>query len=1072
MDDKFVTTLATGVDAGLSDELNASRPRAAPSSIYHLHPGLAGGTAAWSDCANHAAALGFEAILLAPPFASGMSDRPFRARDFDVLHHDSGGSSADPALAGFAALLRTLDMALLLDIAIDKIDRDAVLVAEHPDWFVASDDGLDFRFISEADTPVDWWDARIAAWQKLGIAGFRCEAAHRVPASVWKRLIGAAKTRDAATIFIATTFGATARAIRKLSGCGFDFAASSACWWDFRAGWLADDVDRIGNVGKIIAFAAPPFEHSGEFPVPTETAARRALELASFLGDSWIMPMNFASGMAMPASRLTAAITTINARRRHYRGLFEHPARIVSPPSSDVVVLARGTAHSTSNIFLLNASLEQQVAIPFRQLRIWLGEAIGAFESVGDMCGRPNQNDTSITLAAGGASMLRANHSAPIVIPPRSRPTAESAVAAPRIAIEAVTPAVENGRFATKRLVGDHVTVEADLICDGHGVLAADLLWRGVDEAEWWRTPMTLLSNDRWFAGFQLERLGRYLFTIEVWVDRFGGFVEEITKKHAASVPIDLELTEGIGFVESTAHRASARYADDFARLLTNFRDDNPARRRQLLSDPATIALMRECEERCFLSRLATPFQIDAERKAAGFASWYEIFPRSQSGDPSRHGTFDDVIAQLPRIRAMGFDVLYFPPIHPIGRKNRKGRNNALTATPADPGSPYAIGAEEGGYDAIHPELGTFDDFQKLLAAAAEHGLEIALDFAIQCAPDHPWLREHPEWFDWRPDGSIKYAENPPKKYEDIVNVDFYTEGAMPSLWVALRDVVVFWVDQGIRIFRVDNPHTKPLPFWEWLIGDIRAHHPDVIFLAEAFTRPKLMYRLAKLGFSQSYTYFTWRNTAQELKAYLIELTETAPHGFFRPHFFVNTPDINPVFLQTSGRPGFLIRAALAATLSGLWGVYNGFELCESQALPGREEYLNSEKYQIRAWDHDREGNIIEEITALNRIRRHNPALHSHLGLTFLPASNDQVLYFEKSNVDRSNVILVAIGFDPFNRQDATIELPLWRFGLQDDAFLQAEDLVRGVSFAWQGKHQMVSLDPREIPYCIWRVCP
>ena len=333
-------------------------------------------------------------------------------------------------------------------------------------------------------------------------------------------------------------------------------------------------------------------------------------------------------------------------------------------------------------------------------------------------------------------------------------------------------------------------------------------------------------------------------------------------------------------------------------------------------------------------------------------------------------------------------------------------------------------------------------DFQALVAAAKDHGLELALDFAIQCAPDHPWLSEHPEWFDWRPDGSLRYAENPPKKYEDIVNVDFYTEGAQPSLWIALRDVVQFWVDQGIRLFRVDNPHTKPFPFWEWLIADIRARHPDAVFLAEAFTRPKIMYRLAKIGFSQSYTYFTWRNNKTEIQDYLTELTTTAPKDFFRPHFFVNTPDINPLFLQTSGRGGFLIRAALATTLSGLWGMYNGFELCEATPVPGREEYLNSEKYEIKAWDYDRPGNIVAEISQLNRIRRANAALHSHLNVEFLPCDNPQVVYFRKFAAD-GNTLLVAISVDPFNIQDATIELPLWRFGLPDHGRLAAEDLMR-----------------------------
>ncbi len=413
---------------------------------------------------------------------------------------------------------------------------------------------------------------------------------------------------------------------------------------------------------------------------------------------------------------------------------------------------------------------------------------------------------------------------------------------------------------------------------------------------------------------------------------------------------------------------------------------------------------------------------VNADRRAAEFASWYELFPRNQSGDPARHGTFRDVEQRLPAIRDMGFDVLYFPPIHPIGRTNRKGRDNSLIAAANDPGSPYAIGAPDGGHVAIHPQLGTIDDFRALRNAAAAHGLELALDFAIQCSPDHPWLREHPDWFEWRPDGGLRYAENPPKKYEDIVNVDFHAAGAVPGLWLALRDIVAYWADEGVRIFRVDNPHTKPFAFWEWLIADIRARYPDTLFLAEAFTRPKVMYRLAKLGFSQSYTYFTWRNEKSEIEAYLKELTETAPADipqaarsgiragtnvadFFRPNFFVNTPDINPVYLQHSGRAGFLIRAALAATLSGLWGMLQGFEFCEALAVPGREEYAHSDKYEIRARPERAAGDIVDEITRLNAIRRVNPALQAHRGLAFHQAWNDQVLWFRKANVDRSNVL-------------------------------------------------------------------
>ncbi|HYZ33263.1 MAG TPA: alpha-1,4-glucan--maltose-1-phosphate maltosyltransferase, partial [Crenalkalicoccus sp.] len=688
----------------------------------------------------------------------------------------------------------------------------------------------------------------------------------------------------------------------------------------------------------------------------------------------------------------------------------------------------------------------------------------------------------AVTLAPGEARLFEAEPLRPILLPvaapaPGKRGGEEAervaAVAAqPRVAIEAVQPAVDGGRFAVKRVVGEVVEVTADLICDGHEKLGAALLWRAGDETAWQEVRMRLLENDRWVARFPLERMGPYRFMVEAWHDVFESFRDGLEKKHDAGQDLTLELEEGRILVARAAERAGGA----LTQLAKRLRKADAAERLHLLLDPMTAGLMAEADDRPHRARSAE-MPVEADRLAARFASWYEMFPRSQSGDRRRHGTFDDVIRQLPRVRAMGFDVLYFPPIHPIGRAFRKGRNNTLTPAPDDPGSPYAIGSEEGGHDAIHPELGTLDDFRRLREAAAAEGIELALDFAIQCSPDHPWLRAHKDWFDWRPDGSLKYAENPPKKYQDIVNVDFYTPGAVPGLWLALRDVVRFWAEQGVRLFRVDNPHTKPLPFWEWMIADIRARHPDAIFLAEAFTRPKMMYRLAKLGFSQSYTYFTWRNAKREIMDYLTELTRTAPQpgnvgDFYRPHFFVNTPDINPPFLQTGGRPAHLIRAALATTLSGLWGMYQGFELCEATPLPGREEYLDSEKYEIRVWPDRRPGDIVDEITRLNALRRLNPALQSHLGLAFHNAFNDQVLWYRKATPDRSNVILCAVSLDPQAVQEATVELPLWEWGLPDDAALEAEDLMRGHRFAWHGKLQRIRLDPADLPFGLWRVHP
>ncbi len=461
-------------------------------------------------------------------------------------------------------------------------------------------------------------------------------------------------------------------------------------------------------------------------------------------------------------------------------------------------------------------------------------------------------------------------------------------LAAARIAIEAVRPRVPDGAFAVKRLVGESVTVSADIFADGHDVLAAAVLWRADDEAGWYRVPMRLVENDRWEASFTPARVGRHRFTVEAWWDSWETFRHDLAAKHAAGQ--DREAGDRGRLPHDRGGKRSCAVSRHGFALRT------PERQIALLLSEDTAMLMHAADDQPFAGEFAPSIPLDVDRPQAGFASWYEMFPRSATDDPERHGTFADVIARLPLIRSMGFDVLYFPPIHPIGTTNRKGRNNALRAEPGDLGSPYAIGGPEGGHDAIHPALGTLADFRALVAAAKDNGLEIALDFAIQCSPDHPWLREHHDWFRWRPDGSMRFAENPPKKYEDIVNPDFYAKAAMPSLWLALRDVVQFWVDQGVRIFRVDNPHTKPLPFWQWMIADIRGRHPDVLFLSEAFTRPKMMYRLAKVGFTQSYTYFTWRNTKQEIIEYLTELNAPPVREFFRPNFFVNTPDINPPY--------------------------------------------------------------------------------------------------------------------------------------------------------------------------------
>ncbi len=653
--------------------------------------------------------------------------------------------------------------------------------------------------------------------------------------------------------------------------------------------------------------------------------------------------------------------------------------------------------------------------------------------------------------------------------------TSLQTLAEARVAIEAVSPEIDGGRFPIKRVAGDTVSVEADIFADGHDKIDAAILFRKESDAQWREAPMRFIDNDRWGGTFKVDDNARYVYTIIAWRDLFTSWRDEVTKKKAAGQSVSLELKEGRTLIEKAAadgKRGSAADRNaikDVTRRIEAAATD--AEIVDLLTSDGTAALMTRVAPRTHLTRYGKELEAWVDRPRAAFSAWYEMFPRSQSGDVRRHGTFDDVIARLPYVRDLGFDVLYFTPIHPIGAVNRKGRNNSLKAEPGEPGSPYAIGSAEGGHDAIHPELGTVEDFKRLVKAAHEHGLEIALDFAVQCAPDHPWIKEHPEWFDWRPDGTIKFAENPPKKYEDIVNVHFYRD-AFPSIWYALRDVVLYWAEQGVRIFRVDNPHTKPYPFWEWMIREVLDQYPDTLFLAEAFTRPKVMKRLAKLGFTQSYTYFTWRNTKAELTEYLTELTVTEAREYYRPNFFANTPDINPVPLQTSGRAGFRSRLILAATLAGNYGIYNGFELCEGAPIPGKEEYLDSEKYELRAWDWNREGNIREDVALINRLRRTRPALRQFLNLNFYNAWNDQILYYGKMSDDRTDFVLVAVNLDPNNPQGAHFEVPLWELGLADDASVGVEDLVTGTRFTWTGKVQHMLLNPHERPYACWRLIP
>ena len=574
-----------------------------------------------------------------------------------------------------------------------------------------------------------------------------------------------------------------------------------------------------------------------------------------------------------------------------------------------------------------------------------------------------------------------------------------------RIFIEDIYPLVDCGCFPVKRIVDEPIDVWADIFREGHAVLAADLLWRHERDEKWRRARMLPRDNDRWTASFTPTKVGRYVYAIEAWTDVFASWRQDLRKKREAGLDITVELEEGRSLVAALDVECHARLLDEA--LLDPAKGKGEAGSDLLPEDIAGPA--RQADKSDLVRSQECPLVVDRPRARAG--AWYEMMPRSQSAVAGVHGTFNDCIRRLPEIAALGFDVLYLPPIHPIGRTNRKGRNNALRAEPGDPGSPYAIGSEEGGHDAIHPELGTLDDFRSLVSACAQHGMEVALDFAIQCSPGHPWLKQHPKWFRRRADGSIQYAENPPKKYEDIVNPDFYGPDQL-GVWKGLRDVVLFWVHEGVRIFRVDNPHTKPFPFWQWLIRQVQAAHPDVIFLSEAFTRPKVMKALAKLGFTQSYTYFTWRTGKDELQAYLSEITRYPERDYFRPNLFVNTPDILPFHLQ-NGEPWiFKARLALAATLSASYGIYNGFELLEHEPIPGKEEYLNSEKYELKTRDWNQTGNINGYIEQINRIRRSNSALLQTSNLRFAQVDDPQVIGYVKESVGSDNAVAVAVALD------------------------------------------------------------
>ncbi len=642
----------------------------------------------------------------------------------------------------------------------------------------------------------------------------------------------------------------------------------------------------------------------------------------------------------------------------------------------------------------------------------------------------------------------------------------------PRVVVEGVFPELDHGRFPIKRIVGDEITVAADIYADGHDRLSVFLRYRHDRDRTWREVAFWDEGNDRWTASFSVDRLGTWRYTVIAWVDRYASWLEKVEKKVAVGQAFLVDFIEGAQLIEETAGRAPDQYTEYLTEAAAKLRSTAPPP--QKLRTARTVRLARAMTryaDRTAATVYERELLVRVDREKARFGAWYEFFIRSYANGPGGRGTFKKSKPILEYVADMGFDVLYLPPIHPIGTTVRKGYNNAVTALPGDPGTPWAIGSEAGGHTAVNPELGTIEDFREFLADARELGLEVALDLAFQCSPDHPWVREHPQWFRHRADGSIQYAENPPKKYEDIYPLDFETPDR-EALWEELKKVVLFWVGQGVRIFRVDNPHTKPFAFWEWLIGSVKERYPDLIFLAEAFTRPKPMYRLAKLGFTQSYTYFTWRNLKWEIEQYMTEVTTPPVAEFFRPNLWPNTPDILSDYLRDGGRPAFIIRLVLAATLSSSYGIYGpAFELVENTRRDNvSEEYLNSEKYEIKRWDLDQRDSLREVITTVNGIRRANPAFRENRSLAFHPVDNDQLICYSKRAADGSSTVLLAVNLDYRYPQSGWTGLDLPALGLEEGETFRVHDLLSGATYDWQGSRNFIRLDPAVMPAHIFRI--
>jgi starch synthase (maltosyl-transferring) len=1101
--------------------------------IYNLFPTLVGSVDRWSSHLPRVAAMGFDWIYVNPFHETGYSGSLYAVKDYyrlNPLFRGAATASDDEIIAGFMTAAEAAGLRVMMDLVVNHTARDSALTVENADWYRRDADGsiaspsatdpadpakvtvwtdlaeFDYRERPERASLIAYFCAVIRHYVKLGVRGFRCDAAYKIPGDVWSTLIAAARDSEPQTVFAAETLGAPLEAVTQLRPAGFDYLFNSSKWWDFRASWLLDQYEQFRHIAPSIAF---PESHdtprlAAEFPglsaAELEAEYRFRYLFAGFFSTGVMLPIGYEFGFDRPLDvvmtrpdhwqtprfDISGFIAEVNALKAAIPALNEEGAERRLAPASDAVGLLRNAvAGPSAAVALLNPDTVKAASIDAGALLNELDGVVDvtpatAEKAVVEPGGRIVLQPLEMRVFINSPNGVAEPRSPNGVAEPRSpngvaepRPQADRRTAVPPVVIEAVAPEIDGGRHPIKRVVGDRLEVQADIFREGHDAIAAVLKYRERKAAVWRETAMEHFDNDRWRGSFALERNTRYVYTIEAWPDDFSTWRHAVEKKHAAGQSLTVELQEGKALVEAAVARAQPEERIGLEAMLREIGGSeagdlgaDAAALRVLFGD--TLArLMAAAPDRSLATTYDRELAITVDRKAAQLGAWYEFFPRSQGTVPGVHATFAQAARRLADIAAMGFDVLYLPPIHPIGFAFRKGRNNSLMPAPSDPGSPWAIGNVNGGHTAVEPSLGTIDDFDQFVRAANAQGLEIALDYALQCSPDHPYVRDHPEWFSFRPDGTIKYAENPPKKYQDIVNFHWYGPHAR-ALWNELRDVVEFWITHGVRIFRVDNPHTKPFAFWEWMIGDVQSRHPEVVFLAEAFTRPKVMKELAKIGFTQSYTYFTWRNFKAELTDYLNELAYSEMAEYYRPNFFTNTPDILPPFLQTGGRPAFRIRLFLAATLSSVYGIYSGFELCENGALPEREEYADSEKYEIKVRDWDAPGNIKGDIALINRIRRENPALHTWRNIRFHESSDESVLFYSKSAA--ANTLLIAVNLDPFQAIETRLHVPLADFGYAAGDAVACEELLSGERHLWHGAVQTVRLDPVRNPALIWRV--